>query len=116
VRTLDYALSDINLSLYTSGNVLVLSGIPIAIGGTVTASVLADAPLTAGADYYFKVTGATAGALGGRISFFVAAQPVPEPNTCALMLAGVAVVGSVNLGRRGNRRVDGRQRKDGALA
>ena len=51
-----------------------------------------DTTLDAG-DYSLKVSGIAWGMGGGLYSYAVAAQPVPEPETWAMMLAGLGMVG-----------------------
>jgi hypothetical protein len=52
------------------------------------------ANLTAG-DYYYKITGNATGSLGGFYSITSTVTPVPEPETYAMLLAGLGVVGSL---------------------
>ena len=56
--------------------------------------------LTAGASYYYTVTGTANGGVGGAYSFIASASPIPEPGTYALMLAGIGVVGFMAFRRR----------------
>ena len=44
-------------------------------------------------DYALKISGISWGLGGGLYSYAVAAQPVPEPETWAMMLAGLGLVG-----------------------
>lgn len=46
-------------------------------------------------DYYFKVSGTTLGSKSGSYNFKMAVAPVPEPETYALMLAGLGAIGFV---------------------
>ena len=52
------------------------------------------APSTVGSNFYrFLVTGTTAGSAGGIYAGALTAQPVPEAETYAMMLAGLGLVG-----------------------
>ena len=61
---------------------------------------LNDVFLTAGNDYYFRVAGTVTGWAGGSYSFSAVAQPIPEPETYALMLAGLGALGYMSRRRR----------------
>jgi hypothetical protein len=50
--------------------------------------------LTAG-DYHFTITGNATGSKGAFYSISATAVPVPEPETYAMLLAGLGVVGSL---------------------
>lgn len=69
----------------TGGNKLALNLGPIASG-----------------NYYLSVTGATAGTLGGAYSgaITVTAAPIPEPESYAMFLAGLGVMGAIVLRRK----------------
>ena len=54
-------------------------------------------------NYYFEVKGTTTGTKGGLYAFSVTTQPVPEPETYAMMLAGLGLIGAV-----ARRRMNGR--------
>lgn len=87
-----FSTSGLTLGLYFGANG---TGSLIAVGSP----NLANVPLVAGS-YSFVVQGTATGAAGGLYSFVASsASPVPEPQTYALMLAGVAAVGFV-AGRR----------------
>lgn len=60
-----------------------LSGYTLSISG----------PLAAGTGYGFWVTGDVTGTLGGSYSGLLAAVPVPEAETYAMMLVGLGLVG-----------------------
>lgn len=52
--------------------------------------------------YALAVTGFTSGSMGGTYTGVLAAAPVPEPETYALMLAGLGIVGFIASRRRSN--------------
>ena len=56
-------------------------------------------------DYAIAVTGFTSGSAGGAYTGILAAAPVPEPETYALMLAGLGIVGFIASRRRQNQGV-----------
>lgn len=89
-----FNIGDIKVSLFNSSNVLVNAGTPG------VSSSLFNVPLAGGASYYYTVTGTALGAVGGAYSFIASAAPVPEPETYALMLAGVGVIGFMAARRR----------------
>ncbi|MEN9416492.1 MAG: hypothetical protein RI988_112 [Pseudomonadota bacterium] len=81
-----YNIQGLTVSLYTSGGTLVASGTQA--GNSVT---LTNVVLTPGASYRYDMTGTVTGSLGGQYTFM--AQAVPEPETYALFLAGLAAIG-----------------------
>lgn len=64
--------------------------------GTISASNLASG------SYYFQVSGLAKGVEGGKYLFAANTAPVPEPETYAMMLAGLGLLGFV-----GKRRMTG---------
>jgi hypothetical protein len=48
-----------------------------------------------GGDYYYQITGNATGTSGGFYSITSAVQAVPEPETYALLLAGLGIMGSL---------------------
>jgi hypothetical protein len=46
------------------------------------------------------VTGFATGTAGGTYAFLASAAPIPEPETYAMMLAGLGVIGSIVRRRR----------------
>ncbi len=48
--------------------------------------------LTSG-DYYYQVTGSVAGNYGGGYQLYSNVSPVPEPETYAMLLAGLGLIG-----------------------
>ncbi|HET9644830.1 MAG TPA: FxDxF family PEP-CTERM protein [Burkholderiaceae bacterium] len=58
--------------------------------------------LVPGADYYYRITGTATGSHGGFYTLTSTVTPVPEPESYALMLAGLAVGASLYRRRKGN--------------
>jgi hypothetical protein len=87
-------IDNIQVSLLDASSNILASG---TVGDT---SILFDQPLTLGSSYSFRVTGNASGAVGGTYAFLASAAPVPEPESYALMLAGLGVVGSIVRRRR----------------
>ncbi len=56
-------------------------------------SLIWDQPLTGPA--YLNITGVTSGTLGGLYSGSISVSPVPEPETYAMLLAGLGLMGAV---------------------
>ena len=53
-------------------------------------------------DYYYQVTGAVIGNKGGGYQLFSEVSPVPEPETYAMLLAGLGLVGFMVRRRKTN--------------
>lgn len=83
------ALSNMVITLMDSSLNTLGSDSQIVSGNTLSLSAM----LGAGTAYHFVVTGDVTGSLGGSYSGLIAAVPVPEAKTYALMLAGLALVG-----------------------
>jgi PEP-CTERM motif len=66
-----------------------------------TANVALNYTGTAGGNYYLFVTGATSGSLGGAYNGAISVTAVPEPETYAMMLAGLAALGFLARRRQG---------------
>lgn len=70
-----------------------------AFDGTSGSTTHAFGALAVG-DYYYMVTGMGTGTRGGYYTLSSQVTPVPEPETYALMLSGLGVVGFLALRRR----------------
>ena len=90
-----------SFDLYTSAGVLVLTGLSDAASTKTQEQDSWYLPemsfLTAG-NYYLQVTGQVLGAAGGVYGGSMSVTAVPEPETYAMMLAGLGLVGFI--GRR----------------
>jgi hypothetical protein len=69
--------------------------------GTKTANYISDTGSLPTGSYFIEVTGYGAGTKGGSYSFIASAVPVPEPETWAMLVAGLGLVG-LQLRRRTN--------------
>lgn len=85
-----------------SGTGLLLSGTQLATGATDSWS-LAGTTLAAG-DYYVQVSGTAMSRAAGKYYADVALAPVPEPETYAMMLGGLGLLGFT--ARRRNKKLD----------
>lgn len=56
--------------------------------------------MLAGGSYYVTISGIANGLAGGNYTFAAVAQPVPEPSSWSLLLAGLAVAGFMAFRRR----------------
>ena len=88
-------ITGLSVALFTSGGSLIGTGSSAGLS-----SSLSNTPLASGSSYYYTVTGMAAPS--GVYTFIASAAPVPEPETYALMLAGLGIVGFV-AARRSNR-------------
>ena len=97
-RTAATGLDITGLDLYTGAGALVTSGSMVSTGVQDIWTVSADSLATG--NYYLQVSGSlvsnTSGAFGGSVML----NPVPEPETYGLMLAGLGVVGMLARRRR----------------
>lgn len=76
------------------------AGSIVASGTAGEFSQLENVGIAANSAYSFRVSGSVVGAPLGYYTFTAVAAPVPEPETYALMLAGLGVVGFVAARRR----------------
>lgn len=83
------ALSNMAISLTDASLNILGSDSQNVSGNTLSISTM----LGAATGYRFVVTGDVTGSLGGSYSGLLAAVPVPEAKTYAMMLAGLALVG-----------------------
>jgi hypothetical protein len=69
--------------------------------GIKTGTYISDTGYLVSGNYFIEVTGYGAGSKGGAYSFTASAVPVPEPETWAMLVAGIGLVG-LQLRRRSN--------------
>jgi hypothetical protein len=83
-----YNIDGLEVKLYTASDVLVntLSGPVDSKSGSGT---------FAPGSYYFTVSGIANGTLGGEYVFSAQALPVPEPESYAMLLAGLGLIGAM---------------------
>jgi len=91
-------------SLWQDNGVVGIGGGDLKIGGDwvfngTSGSTSNTVALNAG-NFYYLVTGSATGTAGGLYTIASALQPIPEPETYALMLAGLGVIGFVASRRR----------------
>ena len=88
-----YTVTNLSVQLYDSGNNLLanLDNNP----GSSTDYKVGSGVFPVANDYYFTVSGNATGSLGGQYVFAVSTLPVPEPETYAMLLAGLGIVGAV---------------------
>ncbi len=84
----DFDITD--FSLFNADGKLV-SGVSLSTG-TLDEWTLSTGVLAAGS-YYLQVDGSVLGSAGGKYSADIALAPVPEPETYAMMLAGLGLLG-----------------------
>lgn len=90
------ALSNMTLTLMDGAMTVLGSDTQAASGNT----LYIDTLLGVGTGYSFVVAGDVTGSLGGSYAGLVAAVPVPEAETYAMMLAGLGLVGLMARRRR----------------
>lgn len=72
------------------------------LGPLTGASYYAPTGLMPAGDYSIKVTGIATGLAGGMYTYAAVAQPIPEPGTYAMFLAGLGLLGVIARRRRTN--------------
>ena len=88
-----FNISDLSVKLYDKNNFLVVDLDTFADS---TANFKTGSGVFAPAnDYYFTVSGKGTGSSGGKYVFAVSTAPVPEPETYAMLLAGLGLIGAV---------------------
>lgn len=87
-----YNVDDLSASLYTGAGVLVQN---LDTNPGSTADLKVGSGLFAPGNYYFNVVGNANGSFGGQYVFAVTTLPVPEPETYAMLLAGLGVMGAI---------------------
>jgi len=105
VGSQQYNVTGLSLSLWKDGGVLGVrdAGDTFfgALGSGDYISVQTPGAFAAG-NYFFEATGVGAGTSGGRLSYSAsAATAVPEPQTYAMLLAGLCTIGFLTRRRRG---------------
>ena len=111
VMNLPVPAANFNALLTTMSLVKDIDGTPFSMDDEVVFSVvsagtnsfnLAWGALDAGS-YYLNIAGITTGTAGGLYSGAISVTPVPEPETWAMLLAGLGIV-ALKLNRRSNAR------------
>lgn len=92
-------ISGISIELFSKGGATPVASrvTPAALGAQGVSSKLEDIGVIGGSEYYFQVTGNAAPA---GFYTFAAIAAIPEPETFALMLGGLGLVGFVASRRR----------------
>lgn len=85
-----FNINGLQISLFTSTGTLLGTG---AQSGQ--SAALNNVSLVGGQNYYYTVGGSATGSFGGAYNLTASASPVPEPETYALFLAGLAAIGFV---------------------
>lgn len=83
-------ISNFNIAFLDSSNTVIVQDAPTHVGDT---TLNISALLNAGTNYQFRVTGIATGTLGGSYGGALAAAPVPEAETWAMLLAGLGLLG-----------------------
>lgn len=102
------SVSNLNISIETIGDLYNISGLSVQLYDN-TNTLLANLDSNAGSstnykvgsgmfapaeNYYFTVSGTGTGSLGGQYVFAVTTLPVPEPESYAMLLAGLGIIGA----------------------
>ena len=97
-----FNISGLSAQLYTSTDFLV-DDLDDNVGST--SQIKVGSGLFSPGSYYFKLSGTADGAFGGQYVFAVTTLPVPEPESYAMLLAGLGVMGAIAM-RRNKRKAD----------
>ena len=97
-----FNITGLSAQLYTSTNVLI-DDLDDNAGST--SEIKVGSGLFSTGDYYFKLSGTADGTFGGQYVFAVTTLPVPEPESYAMLLAGLGVMGAIAM-RRNKRKTD----------
>lgn len=94
-----YSIDSLSVQLYDGGDNLIqdLDATP----GSSANIKVGSGIFPVGNDYYFTISGNANGMFGGQYVFAVTTLPIPEPETWAMLLAGLGLVG-LQLRRRNN--------------
>lgn len=105
IKTQDLYIS--SFDLYSASGALVAAGINRNANSSHTGElddwVLPESTLLSSGSYYLKVAGQVVGAAGGSYSGTLVLAPVPEPETYAMLLGGLGLIGVVARRRKANK-------------
>lgn len=93
----EYGINNFTAGFWDSSNMMIAMDSQSSPMDTVVSVTTTLAP---GLDYEFRVTGNVIGTMGGGYGGVLAAAPVPEANTYAMMLAGLGLLGFTVMRRR----------------
>lgn len=93
----EYGINNFTAGFWNSSNTMIAMDSQSSAMDNVVSVTTTLAP---GLDYEFRVTGNVIGTIGGGYGGVLAAAPIPEANTYAMMLAGVGLLGSTVMRRR----------------
>lgn len=88
-----YNINGLSVQLYDNANTLLVN-LDSNAGSSANYKV-GSGLFTPANDYYFTVSGTGTGSLGGQYVFAVSTLPVPEPESYAMLLAGLGLIGAV---------------------
>lgn len=94
----EFAISNFMIAFYDAANTLLASDVQSNAADTTLD--INNLMLSSGMGYKFVVSGNVTGTLGGSYGGALAAAPVPEAETTAMMLAGLGLVGFMVSRRR----------------
>jgi len=92
-----YNITGLSAQLYTSTNILVEN---LDTNPASTADFKVGSGLFTPGNYYFSLSGTGNGLFGGQYVFAVTTLPVPEPESYAMLLAGLGVMGAIAVRRK----------------